>query len=228
MTSQEDLFPVGHTIDEKDTQPFTHGTDENNREYVPAVWSPGGGPGGSPKVSGGYEKSRTDGQVPTRGLNRKDQRYAQPEATLIANRQARALSEAATTVVTQGSSSLVELRSPSGNNYDLANDGLSCDCPDFWRLRESGYNTAVCKHCYIVQNAITAVGGYANLPWSTSKLAEVLGTSERNAQDLCRRGQIAATKIHNVWVIGYNPSVQAQIDAYVATFVKPHEWPKPP
>lgn len=228
MTSQEDLFPVGHTIDEKDTQPFTHGTNENNREYVPAVWSPGGGPGGSPKVSGGYEQSKTNGPVPTRGLNRKDQRYTQPEATIIANRTARAASEQSTTVIAQGKGSLIELRAISGNNYDIAHTADMCDCPDFWRLRQSGYTVALCKHCYMAQAAIAAVGGYVNLPWSTSKLAEVLGTSERNAQDLCRRGQITATKIHNVWVIGYNPGVQAQIDAYVATFVRKNEWPKPP
>jgi hypothetical protein len=215
-------------IDEDDTQPFGHGTKRNNREYVDGEFVSGGGPGGSPLVSGGYEQSKTNGPIASRGLNRKDQRYVQPEATIIANRQARAVSEISAAVITQGATGLCELRTVSGNNYDTNDTGTQCDCPDFWRLRESGYTVAVCKHCYMVQAAILAVGGVSNLPWSTAKLAEVIGISERTAQELCRDGKVTATKVHNVWVIGYNPSVQAEIDAYMAKLVQPNNPPPIP
>lgn len=214
--------------DPRDTQPLNHGPKRNNREYVDGDFQSGAGPGGSPLVSGGYEVSKTNGPIASRGLNRRDQRYEQPEATIIANRQARALAEQSSTIICQGKTGLCEVRSISGNNYDTDDTGNHCDCPDFWRLRQSGYTTAVCKHCYMVQTAIVAVGGFANLPWSTAKLAQVIGIEERTAQELCRRGDIAATKIHNVWVIGYNPAVQAQIDAYVAKLIRPDERPEPP
>src|SRR5690348_6107822 len=120
MTDEYDpLFPLATRPDENDTQPFTHGTDENNREYIPATWSPGGGPGGSPKVSGGYTKSKTNGPVSTRGLNRRDQRWTQPEATLIANFTARGIAELPSCVIAQGAKNRIEFRAPSGNNYDL-------------------------------------------------------------------------------------------------------------
>jgi len=226
MTDTDPLFPFVTRPDEKDTQPLGHGIDENNREYIPATWESGGGPGGSPKVSGGETVPRFGTSAPPRGYNRKDQRYEQPEATLIANRTARAASEQSATVIAQGASLVVEVRSITGNNYDTTNDGKICDCPDYDRLRKSGYTVAVCKHCIMVQTALAAVGGYVNLPWSTSKLAEVLGIAERTAQDLCRTGQVTATKIHNVWIIGYNPAVQAQIDTYRAKMIRQGEWPK--
>lgn len=209
-------------------QPFDGQPKRNNRFYQPATWSPGGGPGGSPKVSGGYEQSKTNGPISTRGINRRDQRYTESAASLIAKRNARATSEYAGTVVLQGQLGTIDLRSPSGNNYDLAGDTSTCDCPDFWRLAQSGYTTVQCKHQIIAAARVSVVGGYANLPWSTARLAEAIGVDRRTAENLCKEGEVPATKSHGIWVINYDGTVQTAIDNYQARLVMPNEEPPIP
>lgn len=202
-------------------QPFDGQPERNNREYVPASWANLGGGGGAPKLGGGYEQSKTDGQIATRGINRKDQRYALDETELQSRRQTRANAEAATTVVLQGAMGFIDLRSQSGNNYDLDDTGNGCDCPDKWRLFESGKASVNCKHELIAQMALSNVGGYTNLPWSTGRLAEAIGIDERTAQRLCFDGKVPATKVHGIWTITYDTTVQTAIDDYRATMVMP-------
>ena len=216
------------STDPKDTQPQKGDPKRSNRHYVPATWTPPGSGGGHPKTGGGYEQSKTDGAITTRGLNRKDQRYTQPAATLQASRDARALAEYATTVVLQGALGLIELRSPSGNNYDLDSTGRNCDCPDRWRLNQSGYPTVTCKHENIATMALGSVGGYANLDWSVARLAEAIGVDERTAANLCADGTVIATKVHNVWVIPNNAATHTAVTTYQAKMVMPTRRPEPP
>ena len=214
--------------DPKDTQPYSHGADENNRSYVPAVWESGAGPGGSPKVSGGYEQSKTNGPIATRGFNRRDQRYLQDEATLQANRDARATAEASGTIVLQGALGLIELRSPSGNNYDLAGDASTCDCPDMWRLTQSGKTGVACKHRVIAAGALMVAGGYTGLPWSTARAAEFIGIDERTVQQLCHNGTIPATKFNGNWVINPDTTTMTAITDYTMRLIMQDHKPEPP
>jgi len=189
------------THDADDTQPERNKPNRDHRIYIPATWAAPGTGGGAPKLSGGVTIDHKTGAPAPRALNRPDQRYNQPLSTIIANRQARAASEYATSVTLLGAEGRYEVRSPSGNSYDVGSAVLDCDCPDWFRLDESGYGIIRCKHIYIVMTALSDPGLPQGIPWSCAKLAEECTCAERTAQHLCQIGDCIATLTHNVWVI---------------------------
>lgn len=189
------------THDEDDTQPNRNAPERNRRTYVPATWAAPGMGAGHPKLSGGETIDNKTGNPAPRGMNRPDQRYAGTDATLDANRAARAASEYATSVILLGAEGRYEVRATSGNNYDVASDTNDCDCPDQFRLKASGKLAAYCKHCHLVRLALIDPLLPNGLKWSTAKLAEAIGIDERSAEILCDTGTVAASKVHNVWVI---------------------------
>lgn len=184
-----------------DTQPFANPAAPSHRHYVPATWAEKGEGGGAPKLSGGYELDNRTGERAPRSFNRPSARYAQDAATLETNRATRGAEEAPDCYIAQGAGGETEIRTPSGNNYDIAADGFTCDCPDRQRLNQSGHPTLKCKHVYAVEAAVASAGGYANLPWAPSKWAETVGIAIRTAESLCRLGIITATKKLDCWQI---------------------------
>lgn len=187
--------------DPKDTQPFGNIPERRRRIWIPAVWKPVGSGGGAPKISGGFEADIQSGIVVPRSFNRPDQRYTLDETELIARREARAAAEYALSVVLLGENNLFEVRSISGNNYDVASDLSSCDCPDKLRLSLSGQPEVPCKHMLIVDMALSDPIYTDGLNWSTDKAAEAVGVDVSTIQKACRDGLISASKVHNVWVI---------------------------
>lgn len=184
-----------------DTQPQKSTRTTHHRSYVPATWASAGGGSGHPKLSGGYEVDEHGNPIATRGLNRVGQTYSQPNSTLKANRQARAASELAGTVILIGAGGEYEVRGVSGNQYDVTISPLHCDCPDYLRLLEGGQFVAVqCKHIYMVQtrlaNALTDP-----LWYSTTWVAEQAGYSLRAVQEQLQKGIFPATKQAGVWMI---------------------------
>jgi hypothetical protein len=217
------------TIDPDDTQPYSHGSKINHRKYIPATWKPRGAGGGHPKLSGGITvDTRTGNPAPT-GLNRVDQRYQQSVATLNANRASRATSEYAAAVILLGNGGIYEVRSPSGNNYDVAPTVDNCDCPDQLKIGLSGKTGAFCKHIHLVNLALADPMLPHGPLWATSKLAEYLSISERTAEQLCENGTVSATKKHDVWMIDIT-SGMAQLANWTSTIptltgVSPSIWP---
>lgn len=203
------------TADPRDRQPYRPANPkQSHRRYVPATWAEPGEGGGAPKESGGYTvDTRTSGPAP-RAFNRPDQRYLLSVTEAQTRRNDRAAAEYADTVILAGDNGLIEVRSSSGNNYDVDHDRAFCDCPDHWRLSQSYVVDVKCKHRVMVETAIAAVGGYANLDWSCDRVAEELGLDRRTVEALCEEGFFDAVKIHQVWVISNGGTLPVQIAAY--------------
>lgn len=187
--------------DPDDSQPFAGPPDRKHRVYIHAEWAKPGMGGGHPKLSGGVTIDPRDGSPAPRGWNRADARYTQPLSTILANREARGVTDGAESVVLQGALSLYEVRGPSGNNYDVSGSLLTCDCPDWWRLEESGYGIVRCKHIYAVMRALASPSNVLAYGLSCSYVAELIGCDERTVEQLCADGVITAIKVHQVWVI---------------------------
>lgn len=196
-----DPAPIQPVHDAGDTAPFRNAEGLGHRAYIPATWAAAGHGGGSPKLSGGVEIDIRSGMPTPRGLNRPGQRYEQPSSTMQANRKSRANAEYATSVILQGEGGQFEVHSASGNNYDIAPNLVTCDCPDWYKQEASGYGIVRCKHIYLVIKALSDPLFADGLNWSCAKWAQVTGIDERTVQRLCQEGFIPATKILGVWVI---------------------------
>jgi hypothetical protein len=205
--------------DGNQTQPFGGPRKRRHRQYIHAEWAAPGAGGGHPKLSGGVTIDDQGNVIQARAFNRPDQRYDQSEAELTARRLARAAAEKPNSVVLMGAGNIIEFRAESGNNYDLMADGTGCDCPDQWRLNESGKTGVVCKHSAICASVLADVGGYDFLPLATSKIAELIGIDVRTAEHLCQIGFIVAAKVNGVWVIPNDTATVDQIDAYKAKII---------
>lgn len=205
--------------DPKDSQPNKNPTPHVRRQYVPAVWAPPGMGTGHPKLSGGVTIDEHGNIIAARAYNRPDQRYAISADDALSRRLSRAVSEYSDTVILRGSNNSVEVRSKSGNNYDLPSTLTACDCPDFLRLGES-YDTFVpCKHILMAQTAVSVVIGYGNLDWAVSYLAEVIGVEERTAQTYCEKGEVYAFKRHNVWIIPQGHNLMLNVEQLRAKII---------
>lgn len=156
-----------------------------------------------------------------------------PETEIITRRSATALKEYDGTVITQGWDGNVMFRGITGNNYMVSQGGEACNCPDFWRLRESGYNLAQCKHQLMLALAIAHFGSIGGIPWNTTLLASTIGCSIRTAEHQCEIGAVAATKVHQVWVIpapnavAFVPVYQSNI-VYTGDYDIPESWTEQP
>lgn len=214
-----------HEADE--TQPLANHPSRNRRIYIPATWAKPGEGGGAPKLSGGQTIDKQTGDPAPRGLNRPDQRYRLPIEEVWARRADRAEAEYPATVIAQGCNGNIELRAPSGNNYELTRDGTGCDCPDQMKLSASYEEATMCKHGLCVLIAMAEAGGYENLPMGVNRLAEVLGIAQRTAEQLCANGKIPATKRHEVWLCTPGPALFTAIATYLSNVVPgPREFPE--
>lgn len=201
-------------VDLDDTQPFSNLPERRRREWVPSVWAAPGTGGGAPKISGGYERDIVSGAPAPRAFNRPDQRYTQADATMQANRTARAAAEYSSSVILQGPNNIIEVRSSSGNNYDVASDLSNCDCPDIWRLRQSGKPSVTCKHIELARMALLDPVYASGLWQSAEKVAIDAGVSVEAVRAACQQGLITASKLHGVWAI---PPDQATALVFIFT-----------
>jgi len=188
-------------VDPADTQPLANVPERGRRHWVPAAWKPTGEGGGAPKISGGFEVDNRSGAMVPRSYNRPDQRYSQDAATLQAKRTARATDEYPSSVILKGARGIYEVRSASGNNYDVSGDVSRCDCPDRLRLDQSGRETVTCKHQILVQLALDDPALTDGVPWSCEKAAEFVGIDVNTVRRACRDGKIPAVMVHSVWII---------------------------
>lgn len=196
-----------------DTQPQKGNRKTPARTYVPATWAAPGTGGGHPKLSGGYEVDIHGAILPTRGLNRASQTYEQPQSTLNANRAARALAELDSTIILIGAGGEYEVRSESGNQYDVIISPHHCDCPDWLKLKQSFTGEFVdCKHVKMVAIRL-ANAGTDPLYYATSWVAEQSGFSLRAVQDTLAKGLFPVTKTNGVYLI--DPVTAPAIVAYL-------------
>lgn len=152
--------------------------------------------------------------IPTRGLNRADQRYSQPRETIIANRLARATAEYGTAAIALGAGGVVEVRSASGNCYEVGPGSPPCNCPDLYKLRLSYEGDVYCKHILMVDIAIAEYGSLAQLPWGTPRIAEEIGCAQATAETLCRLGRVPAVRVNSMWVAEQTDALRAAIALY--------------
>lgn len=187
-----------------DTQPLANLPSRKRREWIPSEWSAPGEGGGAPKLGGGIEIDTKTGQEAPRSYNRPDQRYALPAGELQSRREARAAAEYPDTVILIGEDNIIEVRSISGNNYSVASDMQSCDCPDNLRLIASGRTDVACKHRLMAQMAWAAELSGIPIPWSTARAAQEAGVAVETVRQACANGLVVASKVHNVWLIQPN------------------------
>ncbi len=197
----DDLVTEKLPSEPPDTQPLANIPERNRRKWIPATWAAAGAGGGHPKLSGGFQADAVTGNPVPRSFNRPDQRYAQPTAILQTNRTTRAASEYATSVILVGPSSTFEIRSASGNSYDVGGSLAKCDCPDWLRLQESAQPTVTCKHIEMVKLALADPLLPHGPDWSAAAVAENAKVDVHTIRHACQRGWIAATKRNNVWLI---------------------------
>lgn len=188
-------------VDPKDNQPLSSGPKRKNRRYVPGEWAPVGAGGGHPKLAGGFSIDLSTGELAPNGLNRPRQTYELTQTECQIRRAARAAEEYETTAVCYGSEGRFEVRGPSGNNYDVNEFLLRCDCPDWLKQDNSGYGLIRCKHIHIVLIALSDPLLPNGVYWGVAKFAQVAGCSERAAQHLCSQGYVDAFKFNGVWLI---------------------------
>lgn len=193
--------------DEKDNQPLQGDPRRDHRVYIHATWAAPGTGGGHPKLSGGITVDLKTGNPAPRSFNRPNQVYNLTQSEILSRRSASADAEYATSVILQGPSGSFEIRSQSGNNYDVNDTVSKCDCPDWLRVDNSGYGIVRCKHIYLVFKALADPSFPFGLDWSVRKAAEETGFSERAIQEACEKGFVFATKTHNVWRI---PAAEAE------------------
>lgn len=187
-------------------QPTGNPQAHHNRVYIPADWVSGGGPGGSPKVSGGVEVDTRTGAIAPRGLNRANQRYELTQTEIQTRRKATAASEYASTSICLGERDGYHLRSVSRNCYEVSKNLVTCDCPDWMKQEQSGYGIVRCKHIWMVITALNDPGLPDGLDWGTGKFAEVTGIDIRTVERLCQEGFVTAFKVNSDWHI---PAVEA-------------------
>lgn len=210
--------------DPQDTQPFSNDPTRKHRIYIPATWAAPGMGGGHPKLSGGVTVDYKTGLPAPRAYNRPDQRYDLTQSELLSRREGRAAAEYAETVILRGDGGRYEVRSRSGNNYDVSSDLLFCDCPDWLRVDESGYGIIRCKHIYLVMLALADESLPDGVWWSTARLAEFLGVSERVAQFLCQDGFFDATKVHGVWELPPLEGPTKGLEYIARLMFNPRDW----
>ncbi len=192
--------PIQPKHDPDDTQPERNEILAH-RIYERAVWAAPGTGGGHPKLSGGIEIDTRSGLPAPRGLNRRGQQYQLSQTEITARREARAALEYPTSVILLGWHNQFEVRTPSGNNYDVDPAVITCDCPDYMKQDQSGYGKVRCKHIIMVNLAFADPVNIGGLDWSTSKWADEADVDERTCQHLCEIGVIPAVQDHRVWRI---------------------------
>jgi len=198
--------------------PWIPGEEEGktNREWIFAEYATDS-LGVRTKVPGtGIEVDRkTRAEIPNRGLNRIDSRYALDPTELQSRRSARAVAEAGDCLAVRMDGGRVEVVSASENRYDVNGPSQEdyCACPDFWRLRQSYPDEPlVCKHILIARIK-EAERDPDPLDVGVLYVAEQLGVSYKTVQQACRQGICPATKIKRTWVI--TPS---DGDAFIALY----------
>lgn len=207
-TAPPDFIEPIHDAD--DTQPLPNPIKPRNRVYITAEWAAPGTSGGHPKLSGGVEVDIRTGANAPRGLNRPGQRYELTQTELQNRRKATALAEYSSVSICLGEGNQYEVRSASGNSYDVSPNLVTCDCPDWIKQELSGYGIVRCKHIWMVIKALNDPALPDGLDWGTSKLAEAIGIDERTVQQLCQQGFFTAFKVNENWHI---PAVEAEAGA---------------
>lgn len=188
-------------------QPNRNPQGHNNRVYIPADWVSGGGPGGSPKVSGGVEIDIRTGNPAPRGLNRKSQVYELTQTEIQTRRKAQALAEYATTSICLGAERQYHVRTASGNCYEVSKSLITCDCPDWFKQEQSGYGIVRCKHIWMCIKALADPAYPDGLDWGTGLFAAETGIDIRTVENLCKEGFVAAFKVNSDWHI---PALEAE------------------
>lgn len=161
-------------------------------------------------------------EIPNRGLNRVDQRYALDPVELQARRSARAVAELGDSLCIRENGGRVEVVSKSENRYSVSGPDQDddCKCPDFFRLRESyPAEPLVCKHILIARLAEAARDPFF-LDVGVLWIAEQLGVAYQTVQQACRKGVCIATKIKRTWVVT-SDDADAFITAYRANMYDP-------